>query len=842
MKKTFEGTSLFGSSQPATERASQVAEDLLRRLHRKITADYPEWDKVSPGDPQRVLVEVFAEALAEIETLACGLEDRLYPRVLEALGAARRWPVAATGVVQFVKDPGTPGAVRVPCGTVVSAPRSAGGPHVTFDTQHDVWASDARLLRVTGSTGEQLSEWLPYPASGWDAPSRPLFESRCRPLRFLYLGDPLFSALRSPLGELVLAWSPEAELLIEAQWEYSLRDGWRTLRTEWEQAVSGGEPVLHLRLRGSYPDLAETEVDYQRACWLRCALPGSPKRLSLPTPYCVSSSARPPQSATQELRTVFRLPRPITSVHTRHEDTWQDHSFAARTSGATTKSHRFEVANSAPEWEPAVYLGWGEAASGSVYWDMECSGPFACRTTSEPLSAPTIVWEVSSGEDGFTPLSVTDLTQGFTRSGCIDWEAPSDWSPRELHGERLYWIRARWTDGSYAQPPKLAAVIPHAARIRQGSEICDSLQEVTFDAQGRGVFTFADGDPEMLALLQVKSDHDDWLTLVAETSDVESAQEPNNDSATSDREDDEEHVNDALGTFRVQRVTPGTVEVVLGPEWAGTQVIRFPCLRFVHGEAGNLPSGAIQLLESEVTGVSPPVQPLPTSGGCSEESAEAYRRRVLSEWRTRSCLTTVEAIRARAVALEPQIARMEVQEDPARVGRLTATVVPRDPCRPGRFLPPRLCALRDELVDEMPLGTVLDVVEAVYLPVDVVARCQHNAVLPPHAVRSVLLERLKNFFHPLTGGAERRGFPSVHWLATGDFNALLQDLWSNSDRPRSASPAVVGEWDLSGWTFELSVPSGAPPDSWLRSGVAVPPVVFPSLDRLLFLGENDAPA
>jgi len=54
----------------------------------------------------------------------------------------------------------------------------------------------------------------------------------------------------------------------------------------------------------------------------------------------------------------------------------------------------------------------------------------------------TIVWEYWNGS-GWTALTVTDGTSGYTASGQVTFDVPNDWAKTTVNGQSAYWIRSR---------------------------------------------------------------------------------------------------------------------------------------------------------------------------------------------------------------------------------------------------------------------------------------------------------------------------------------------------------------------------------------------------------------
>ena len=860
---------------PADESLDQRLErarQLLQGMQEKLEGSAADERELTLDHPYRVVLEVFAEALAELEAEADSIEESLYPRLLYALGEEERWPAAAEGIVRFVVEPEEDLPVSVPAGTVVSAVRQAGEPRVGFETLNDITCSSARLMRVVGSTGDQHREWSAYPASDWSGEARPLFDRRLRSRRFLYLGDAALATLRSGLVELVLQWDASAAALIDADWEYSAGDGWRKGMPEWE--APPGSPdgsTLLMRLGGPCPDLAEMTVDGERGCWLRCSLASAPRDLRLSLPHWatvvserpdvdVGFAGRESDEGARSSQVLLRFPRPVTRVLTHHEEAWRDHSFAPGVGVGSSASLKLAV--DSDDWSPAVYFGWDRATAGSVL--MKLAHDEAQLPDRERCARPEFVWEFSTSR-GFEKIDVVDSTHGFTRSGTFSWEAPAHWSSEELHGERLFWLRACWVSGEYVRSPDLAAVVPHAVFARQARREANFAEEVVFDRRGCGRLSLSvpDGEPQGLTTIEIKTETDEWQTL-------QRASSPERNREVGGGASDAPLTSPESGAFQVRRWVDGSLLLDVGPTWSGTRMVRFPRLTFCLGEQGNLPSGSIQVVESEIPGVSGVEQPLATSGGRASESAGAFRQRLMTEWRASRALVTAADIERLCYALEPWIERIEIAVDRDRPSRIVVTVVPNYPCRAGRFAPPRLRWLQEELNERAVLGSFIEVVEAAYVDVDIIARPRHTVrgaapASPVPAQRQAIARSIEAYFDPLHGGPECKGIPIDAWRDDEEFVESGLALVASPDWKvryaalRKSTSTESSHWsgelsvrtamdtsDLHAWRFKLRPCSPIPGVGWsLQLGAshrAAGLVVFPVLRNLVFEGDRPSDA
>lgn len=78
---------------------------------------------------------------------------------------------------------------------------------------------------------------------------------------------------------------------------------------------------------------------------------------------------------------------------------------------------------------------------------------FSFATAGVQGSAVTLAWEYWNGS-AWTALSgVSDGTSGLTVSGTTTWTIPSDWATKAVNATTCYWMRLRFTAGSWTTNP-----------------------------------------------------------------------------------------------------------------------------------------------------------------------------------------------------------------------------------------------------------------------------------------------------------------------------------------------------------------------------------------------------
>jgi hypothetical protein len=804
------------ASSPA--RARTIAGELAGELGRRM----PGWKAPGVEDPLWVLLECFALRLARLEAEVEGLG----PKLLDQLST--RWEhdgasqVPLRTFVRLVPDSSHRQAVRVPAGTgLTSTSRSRSGWRWSFELAADAWLSPARLVRVLAMTeagavdlpiGGADSQRLPGPGAGVD-----LWRGADRD-RHLYLGDAAWENLRGG-AEAILEWPGAPALVADGLWEYSTGGTWRRLPAEFAEAAGArAGRVLRMRIRGPLGDFAEEEIDGRKLCWLRLALEG-PGRRTLEAPRLVWFQPPPGQASDAAQRAA---PRPVARILSRAPGLWLDHSLAAE--------GRLEAARTGAEDEPAVYLGWDQPLPASLFWEAASPPP------PRGFALVRLRWE-HSAPDGFLPLAVRDGTLSFAQSGTISWGVAREWTAETWFGQRLFWVRARWVDGSYFSTPRLRAVHPSAVEVAEGSELRDvPLRARSLSGTRLRVEAPVEGNLGSF----------DQLDVLVEGQDARRLHRAPDGSRP------------GPGQFAVFRrgassYGDGGIDLELGRDLPSGAELRVPLVRHRLHPRGRdplrLPPATLAVIEADLPGL-----------GCVEQPEEAVEARdafsrppgdATGSGSIASGLRAVSAedYRRLAFALCPQAARVEVVP-PGPLGRETVVVVVQ---HSQAELPPLSAAalqwIEDRIQGRAPLGSVVRVTEPSWLSYRVTVVAE-SAALRDAAGRAAgeIEARVRAFLDPIHGGPKGTGYPLGKGLRAEDLRPIIFDFvgvgagQEESGEELEVDLRIAVECTSPRGSLGSTVSSGGAVSSASRVPEPPPPLSLPRLESLDVCGEDRAPA
>lgn len=410
----------------------------------------------------------------------------------------------------------------------------------------------------------------------------------------------------------------------------------------------------------------------------------------------------------------------------------------------------------------------------SIFADL-VSPSFATPPDDAAASAPPrLAWSYWSGE-AWSDLYVADGSAALTRAGVLSFLPPSDLAARSLlNREGLFWLRASWTDGGYQRLPRLRRLLLNTVMAQQGVTIRD---EILGSSTGQASQTFTAAqtpilkgvslhviEPELppAAEREALSRRVGPSSIAAAAGGVRVLWTETTDFYASGPRDRHFLLDHASGT-----VTFGDgVNGMIPPSGAGN--IRLTAYRTGVGAAGDTPAGSVTQMKTTLPSVSGVFNPTAAAGGAAAESLDNLKLRAPKSVRHGGRCVTRSDFEDLALETSTEVARTlcaplrDLAADPDGVS-VTAGVV-------SVIIAPLSAEARPtpsaELVDLVraslaaaALPTVRIVVVgpefvSVDLRIEIALARSDLAASVESAARTALLA----FLHPLTGGAEGRGW------------------------------------------------------------------------------------
>jgi predicted phage baseplate assembly protein len=398
---------------------------------------------------------------------------------------------------------------------------------------------------------------------------------------------------------------------------------------------------------------------------------------------------------------------------------------------------------------------------------------------------PPLQWQANTAT-GWVPCDVTlDTTGGLNRAGVIELHVPRGHEVSVVLGNRAAWLRAvvqapEEGQPAYSASPKVSAV--GAVTIGADGDV------VHAETVHNEIIGLSEGVPGQTFKLQ-KSPIVPGQPLVLEVADDEGWQEWTPVTSFADAEP-------GAKVF-VLDATAG--EIVLGPavrppdgslrQYGAVPPKAAPLrvreYRSGGGVKGNVGARAINTLRVPIPFVQSVSNRFPASGGVDGEDIENAKIRGPIQLRTRNRAVTAADYELLAREAAPEIARVRAvaatADDPSGVRVLVVPSAADQAFGRLRFeqLVPDTAALQriaGYLDERRVIGARVVVEPPRYQGITVVARVRARPRFDLARLRDDCLAALYGYFHPVSGGPDRVGWPFGRPIHVGEVYSVLQRL------------------------------------------------------------------
>lgn len=626
-----------------------------------------------------------------------------------------------------------------------------------------------------------------------------------------HLSDPAAVPQAEPSEELQLAW------------EYYDGKRWRQLGSSGSDGVLPGSPpefsfydeTAAFTHSGAISfrrpkDLSAVMIGGEERGWIRCrieqgdyGLQGSYTLESESWVYQEERPLRPPAVR----RIVFRYREDYREM--RHCLAFNDFRFTDFTDTAKSEFDIFQPFEPERDEAPTLYLGFDQRLPNrpqSIYFDMEedlgleglpedgvaVVTDELTRYQSERQAswegAQRVVWEHWSGEAWVT-LVVDDQTQGFSKSGFVDFVGPEPWEPNLKFTEERYWLRARLEMGGYVKSPRARHILTNVAPAENattysgetiGSSDLTPLQE--FRLLRTPVLP-----GELIEVREKQKPGDEELEVLGEDA-IRLAEEQGGDS-------DEYWVRwQRVESFfqsgpsdRHYVLDPNRGVVTFGdgrkgmvpPEGRANIVARR--YQVGGGSAGNVNAHTLTALTRAIAYIDKVTNPIPASGGSDAENVEEAKERAPATIKSRDRAVTAEDFETLALRASTSLARAKCIESRTHRGAVTLVVIPKADTAGDitkKLLPsPEILRHVKRFLDERRLvGTMLDVVRPSYRDLSLRVFLVRRAVGANERVRREIDRMLRRRLHPLVGGRDGRGWQFGRSVIKSDLMHVVEQV------------------------------------------------------------------
>lgn len=401
---------------------------------------------------------------------------------------------------------------------------------------------------------------------------------------------------------------------------------------------------------------------------------------------------------------------------------------------------------------------------------------------------PPVVWEAWT-PDGWAACELDhDDTGGLNRAGDVVIHVPRDHEASVINRNRAGWIRCRIIEADEGQPQYSAS--PKIIDLKVGT-IGGTASAINAEPVENEILGTSEGGPgQRFGLKRAPIVQAAEPTVLEVTAGVDGWEEWTEvDDFAESGPEDRHFILDAVNG-----------EIILGPavrESNGSlrqygaippkgSVLRLRTYRTGGGRRGNVARGGITVLKSTIPYIARVENRHRAAGGVDAEDIENAKMRGPILMRTRNRAVTREDYEQLAEEAAPESARIRcvAAGDGADAGSIRILVVPdADDDEVGRLrfeqmIPEdtTLERISRALDERRVIGARVMVEPPVYQGVTVVARIRARPRTSVERLESGALEALYRYFHPVTGGPDKHGWPFGRPVQVGEVYSVLQRL------------------------------------------------------------------
>ncbi|MBL0731332.1 MAG: putative baseplate assembly protein [Desulfosarcina sp.] len=399
---------------------------------------------------------------------------------------------------------------------------------------------------------------------------------------------------------------------------------------------------------------------------------------------------------------------------------------------------------------------------------------------------PKIEWYYYSQKKQWVGLEVLDNTENFTRTGTVEFFIPDDFAATSKFGNEIYWIKAVDIEDKIQTSPKAKGIYINTTFATQAESIEDEiLGSSDVSANQKFQFTKAPVITEKI-----------WVNEIATLSGKEkkSIMEENGKGSILESKDETgkttdvwvrwEAVEDFFESAPKSRhyvVERATGEAKFGdgvhgmiPPFGRDNIKA--TYQVGGGVRGNVGASEISTLKTSIPFADRVTNPEAAEGGSDTESLEAVFERGPHLIKHRDRAVTEEDFERLAKAASSYIARSKCF---TKENKLKIIIIPKgeeDKPTPSLGL---IRTVEKHLVKRslnLILPESIEVQKPSYREVSITVDVVPESIDLAIPLEKEILKRLKEFFHPLTGGPEKSGWEFGRDVHISDVYALLEGI------------------------------------------------------------------
>jgi hypothetical protein len=382
-----------------------------------------------------------------------------------------------------------------------------------------------------------------------------------------------------------------------------------------------------------------------------------------------------------------------------------------------------------------------------------------------------------------TNLEVTDNTEYLTKTGTLEFIGPSDQSKTHKFGIESYWLV-----GEFVKPGLerlIEGIYPNTVWVEQVETIKDEILG-SGDGEKNKSYSFfrvpvispdiwiryediiSENEEDTPSSEDIKEIKDDTGKIIEKWVRWKIV----DDFADSGPRSRHYIIDNALGTVQFGDGEHGMIPPI------GRDNIKVT-YKTGGGVLGNVAENEIKTLKSSIAGIDHITNHEPAEGGSDTELLSQIFERGPHLIKHRDRAVTREDFERLAKAASSYIARTKCHIDPEKGNKLTVIVIPKgeeDKPKPSRGLKEVVRkSLLERRLDMIPEES-LEIADPSYKEIKVEVSVIPESIDQAIPLEKMVLQRLKEYLHPLTGGSEGTGWEFGRAVHISDIYALLESI------------------------------------------------------------------
>ncbi|MCX9009882.1 MAG: putative baseplate assembly protein [Candidatus Methanoperedens sp.] len=449
-----------------------------------------------------------------------------------------------------------------------------------------------------------------------------------------------------------------------------------------------------------------------------------------------------------------------------------------------------------PNIQPTLYFGFNRALRGgpiSVFISTDESIEYS------ESSRPRLQWQYLQNNKEWVKPDVLDETNGLTKSGMVQFIIPGEMAGEKMFGkEDLYWIRAVAIEKPFETIKKALKDIPPASKVL-GLYLNSAwaLQSMTVTDEIIGGST---GERNQAFRLMNKPVLKEtiWVNEISTLTEME-RKALKNTRKFEEKKDDKGNVTelwikwDEISDFleseyndRHYAIDRTTGEFHFGDGVHGMiPSIGMNNIRVTYstggGKPGNLAALSISKLQSTIAFVDKAYNPVASDGGADTEEVDALIKRAPAVLKHRKRAVALEDYQKLAKEASKKVARVKVlpnsnAKGEQKVGTVTIVIVPESPDAKPVPTPELRHMVERYLRERCSNLATISVIQPSYIVVKVSAVLVTNDIDTIPVIEQKASSRVIEFFHPLYGGVEGKGWDFGSVPCISDIFSLLESI------------------------------------------------------------------